>query len=422
MLRPAFLLLLFTPLVALAQKQDRRMIKALQTDIAYLSATAAPGEHKAADYLVTRYEKLQIPAYGAGYRHPFRFTNGLNASGSKIVLGGQSNMMGGEAFPLPFSGTGAISGEVLIEVQELGAIWMLPLYANAGEAAAADFDWERSAWTAGKQAIRDGAAGVVFYANYDSRNPPQFNPLSKHEKLAAPMACIGYRQWQELSGGGANMISVAMDIQISTPERNAANIAAWIDNKAPHTILIGAHLHQQHEPGTEDGATGTAAVLQLAEWLKKSRLRRYNYLFVHLAGEAPGQLAAAAFSQDPGVDSSRIAAMIELDMMGRLNDTARILHLDGLADSKAWEAVPPIFQKAGLRPETAAARKMDSDAVSFRRKSIPTLRITTGAGPATAATAAHINYAGESSIITALQSVLRRLDGQPKPRFEPSAD
>src|SRR5690606_22944227 len=93
MLRPAFLLLLFVPLLSLAQKADKRVVKALQTDIAYLASedlqgrtTGSDGERNAADYLIARYEKLKIPAFGGSYRHPFTFVRGIEMNDTRIVL------------------------------------------------------------------------------------------------------------------------------------------------------------------------------------------------------------------------------------------------------------------------------------------------------------------------------------------------
>ncbi len=430
MLRPALFLLLFMPLLGQAQKPDRRAVKALQTDIGFLASETLrgpEGERKAADYLVARYEKLKIPAYGSAYRHPFSFAYGLETGNSRIVLGGQSNLLGGEAFPLPFSSNGTVSGEVLVEVQEQGAIWILPLYASAEEAANPRFDWEGAAWKQGREAIRDGATGIVFYDNYGSIHAPRFNPLSKRERLAIPMAFVGNRQWKDLTAAGANMISVALDIKLSEPERNAANVLAWIDNKAPLTVVIAAHYDHlgygengEIRNGADDNASGTAALLQLAEWLKKNRLRKYNYLFAHLAGEELGGQGSKAFGSESGIDGSRIACVLDLDMIGRLDDSAQRLTLQGYSSSPAWSQVRDILHQAGFSVDAGGSDRSHLDHASFYRSGIPVLSISAGesSGYHTPDDSIdRINYAGEARIIGAAESILRKLDASPRPAF-----
>lgn len=420
MMRPALLLLLFTPVLALGQKADRRVVKALQTDVAALSAatTGSPEDRqKAADYLVARYEKLKIPPVGTAYRHPFQFTSGRDAGASRIVLGGQSNLMGGEAFPLPFSGTGTVTGEVLIEVQEQGAIWMLPLYESAEAAADPAFDWEAHALATAKQATQDGATGIVFYDSYGASRPPRFNPMNSFEPVKIPLAFVGHRQWQELSAADANMISVSLDIRVETPERSANNISARIDNNAERTIVIAARYDDAQptkspDPAAHDDVTGTAGVLQLAEWLKRSRLRGHNYVFVHYSGSGaePGHLNCLRFCSQSGLDCNKIAAIIRLNAIGALNDSTRALVLNDHGTPATWNTVLQLLRQAKFNPEPAPVQ-----AIAAGETCRPTLGIATPSPQAPHAAkglARPLNLEGEASILKTIQNLLRHLDGE----------
>ena len=253
-------LLLVLSATGFAQKVDRKLVKALQADIGYLASDAMEGrrtgteeEQKAGDYLISRYQKLKIPPYGAAYRHPYPFVRGREMGTTTISVGGQSMQMGAEVFPFAFSANAEVSGEVLVDVQEQGAIWTLPLYASADEAADPHFDVEKTAWEKAKDAASTGALAVLFYDPYDAKYPPAFNPRSDFDVLSIPVAFVSHKQWQKLIAGGANTIAIRMDIHLTKPEYTSNNIAAYIDNHAPLTVVIGAHY--DHLGYGEDGSS-----------------------------------------------------------------------------------------------------------------------------------------------------------------------
>src|SRR6187401_1840939 len=103
---------------------DRKVIKALQTDIGYLASdalegrrTGTEGERRAADYIIAQYKKLKIPAYGKSYLQPYTFVRGRELGNSSITVAGEPQQLGTEIFPFAFSGNGDVSGDVLIDVQ-----------------------------------------------------------------------------------------------------------------------------------------------------------------------------------------------------------------------------------------------------------------------------------------------------------------
>lgn len=85
-------------------------------------------------------------------------------------------------------------------------------------------------------------------------------------------------------------------------EEEANNVVAFLDNKAPYTIVIGAHydhlgLGKDHNSldanpegkihnGADDNASGTAGVLALAKYFVKNKtIEPYNFLFICFSGE-----------------------------------------------------------------------------------------------------------------------------------------
>jgi hypothetical protein len=445
--RPLSLLLLTLVATSLSAKPkvDKKMVRALQTDISYLASdalegrrTGSEGEQKAAAYLISRYEKLGIPAYGSTYRHPFAFIRGRELGNSSVAVGGQSMHMGAEVFPFSFSANADVSGDVLTDVQEQGAIWTMPLYASAEEAADPHFDAEKVAFDKAREAARSGATGVLFYDPYGSSYPPQFNPRSDFETISIPVAFASYKQWQQLTAGGANAISVTLKIHLIKPEYTGNNIAAIIDNGAPSTVVLGAHYDhlgygddggslypgkdKQIHNGADDNASGTAALLQLAEWVRKNKkaLNHYNYLFVHFSGEELGLLGSKAFVKEAAVDSSHISYMLNMDMVGRLVDSTQKLTVGGIGTSPSWNIIPEVLRREGFKLTTDSSGVGPSDHTSFYNKGIPVLFVFTGIHSdyhKPSDDADKINYPGEARVIQTVENIIKQMDALPRPPF-----
>jgi aminopeptidase YwaD len=432
--------------VSAQSKADKKVIKALRADIGYLASdelegrrTSTEGESKAADYIIRRYTALKIPPYGAAYRHPFKFVWGREMGSSSIYLGGRQVKLGNEVFPFSFSASKDVSGDVLTDVQEQGSIWILPMYASEDEAKDPHFDAEKIAWEKAREAAKTGATGVLFYDPFNSKYAPSFNPRSEYETVSIPVAFADYDQWQKLTANGANTISLQLQIHLSKPERTGTNIAAYIDNKAPLTVVLGAHYdhlgygedggslytgrERQIHNGADDNASGTAALIQLAEWVKKNKLKHYNYLFAHFTGEELGLFGSKAFMKEAGMDSSHVAYMINMDMVGRLSDSTHALTLGGVGTSPAWADVVADGRATGFTINIDSAGVGPSDHTSFYNAGIPVLFFFTGVHPdyhKPTDDADKINYPGEATVITYVESVIKKMNGKPRPIYTPT--
>ncbi len=447
--RPSIVaLLLLSAVTSYGQKSDKKIIKALKADIVYLASdelegrrTASAGEQKAGDYIIHRYESMKVRPYGGRYNHPFPFVYGKEiGDAAAITIGGFKTSDFKEVFPLPFSASKTVHEDVLPDVMEMGGIWLIPLYENSSEAEDAHFDWEKKAFEKARKAAKDGATGVVFYDSYGAKYPPEFNSHSDLETIDIPVAFAGYKVWSSSISNNSESISVALDIHLKKTESTGHNIAAYIDNKAKYTVILGAHYDhlgygedgnslyagkvKQIHNGADDNASGTAALLHLAGWLKKSKLKHYNYLFINFSGEELGLLGSKAFVKQEDIDSSRISYMLNMDMVGRLNDTTRALTLGGIGTSPAWSTIKAegdqVFKinvdSAGIGP---------SDHSSFYSKGIPVLFFFTGSHHdyhKPSDDADKINYPGEAEVIHFIQDVITRMDAAPRPAFTPTKE
>lgn len=436
-------LLLFTTNISAQTKVDKKVIKQLKSDIEYLASdalegrlTGTEGERKAGDYIISRYEKMKIKPYKNQYRHSFQFVHGKAIGETLIEIGEYKGGNNKGVFPLAFSSNKNVSSSVLADVPEQGSIWLLPVYENKDEADDAHFDFEKSAFDRARKAAKEGATGVLFYDNFDSKYAPEFNGHSDYETVDIPVAFMSYKVWSEYAGSAKNSgLPITMNIALKKTERTGNNIATYIDNKAKYTIILGAHYdhlgfgedgsslyagkERQIHNGADDNASGAAALMQLAQWAKKSKLKRYNYLFVHFSGEELGLFGSKAFAKEEGIDSLHIAYMLNMDMVGRLNDSTRALTLGGIGTSPMWGDVVTMSNKT-FKVNLDSAGIGPSDHSSFYNKGIPVLFFFTGSHHdyhKPTDDADKINYTGEAEVINLIKNVVTKMDAAPKPSF-----
>jgi aminopeptidase YwaD len=457
-------LFIFEGQAARAQnKADRKLAKQLETDITYLASdelegrcTSSAGELKAAEYIEKRYKQAKVGPYKGQYRYPFTFIYGKEVSPStQIRIGNMAMRLKEDAFPLPFSASKHSSSDVLPDVMEQGNIWLIPLYADQDQADNPHFEWEKYMFDRSREAEKQGAAGVIFYDGFNGKYAPAFSPHlhSDYETLGIPVAFLKYSAYQKYikpadAGNGTAIsdragtgVPIDLNISINKAERTGNNIAAYIDNKASYTVILGAHYdhlgygddgnslyanasseHLVHH-GADDNASGTAALLEMASRIKSKKLRHYNYLFVNFSGEELGLFGSKAFVKDQAIDSAHIAYMLNMDMVGRLNDSTHALTLGGVGTSPAWTRVVDLLNK-DFKVAIDSSGVGPSDHTSFYNVGIPVLFVFTGTHKdyhKPSDKSELINYRGEVQVIRSIDKIASLLDKEHiKPVFTPT--
>ncbi len=443
-----------TPHVYAQKKADRKMAERIKADIYYLASdslegrrTGTDGERKASAYIANRYIQKGIPPYKEQYGSVFHFPFGREVTpANRVLIANHTLALNDEVIVFPFSRSQKVKSEVLPDILESGKIWLMPLYADSDEANNPHFEAEKTVFDKARDAAKQGANGVLFYDPYGSKYPPEFNRQSEYEVIDVPVAFLTHKayskyladdKYEEYITDGMSGLPVEMDVSVKKVERTGTNVAAFIDNKAQYTVVLGAHYDhlgwgedgnslypgkdKEIHNGADDNASGTAAVMELADMInkKKKRLKHYNYLFVNFSGEELGLLGSKAFVKDMGLDSTKIAYMINMDMVGRLNDSTHALTLGGVGTSPAWAqflATPNkqfkiVVDSSGIGP---------SDHTSFYNAGIPVLFFFTGLHMdyhKPSDDADKINYPGEVMVVKYMYDIVAKLDKQPKPAY-----
>jgi len=169
--------------------------------------------------------------------------------------------------------------------------------------------------------------------------------------------------------------------------------------------------------GADDNASGVAMMLELAEKFALTKVsQKRSIICIAFSGEEEGLLGSKQFVEEPGIDLTKVNAMINLDMVGRLNET-NSLQVSGVGTANGFKDL--IYSKSDtsvvkliLSPEGYGP----SDHSSFYGKNIPVLFYSTGAHldyHTPADTWDKINYEGMlkiSSLIFTVASELASTD------------
>ena len=132
--------------------------------------------------------------------------------------------------------------------------------------------------------------------------------------------------------------------------------------------------------GADDNASGVSEVVELAEKFALTRgSHRRTIIFAAFSGEEMGLLGSKYFTENPGIDLTKVNAMINLDMVGRLKG-ASSLQVGGVGTADDLkELVTGLADTSLLKLTFSEAGYGPSDHSSFYGKNIPVLFFSTGA-------------------------------------------
>lgn len=432
LLIPVFLIpgLLFSQ-----QILDNRYLQQMKQDIKILASDSLEGreagtmgELLAALYIADRFEEMGLKTWFNGcWYQDFDFPDGYeftaeNNRFSNSFYAKESGVMHSVAFtiadftPLPWGADGIVSGEVT------DAGWCMEEYPfvmkeqSKGKKHKRDKEGDTSS-------PGDLLKGKVFLVRYDT--PPDFEKggllsdimLSKarYAEKSGAAAVIFYDPHGMLAKVPANyfkfeevfipvifmhdhktalaLTGTRVDMQIKNTKRRSPgkNVAAWIDNGAEQTVVIGAHYdhlgwgsyNTRHDGipeihyGADDNASGVAGVLALAAWLRQSDLTNKNYLFAAFSAEEKGLYGSRVFVEDASITSDNIFAMLNFDMIGRVDSLNPKISLLAAGSSPLW---PEIIEKVTEDVEALPVKGSvsGSDHHHFYYNDIPVLFLFSG--------------------------------------------
>lgn len=222
-------------------------------------------------------------------------------------------------------------------------------------------------------------------------------------------------------------------------KRTGKNILGYIDNGSDNTVVIAAHydhigmggIASRHtgEPaihnGADDNASGVAALIRIADYLKHdSDAKSNNYLFLACSGEESGLLGSKYFVNNPTIDLSTVNYMLNMDMIGRLNQEKSLI-VNGAGTSPVWKTALDEIEVAAIKVTTTDSGIGPSDHTSFYLKDIPVLHFFTGVHQQyhkPSDDAPLVNFAGLLDVSNFIIALIDHLDNRGKLEFTKTKD
>ncbi|MDP4151207.1 MAG: M28 family peptidase, partial [Bacteroidota bacterium] len=455
-IKMAALILVLPPLFAVAQKgkkSDKLALADLEAQIRYLSddklegrRTGTPGEKLASDYISIEFANAGLQPRGDknGWLQSFEIDEGKQVDpGSYFSVNDQKLTLNKEFFPLAFSATGRVSGSPAVALQESGLPWFLDLKdLLEAEHGNPHFDLEAAIRAKAVEYVKKGATALVLYNSSRIADNLQFDPKDKREAAPIPLLYVNKEAKRKYLKDESASLDIAINVKMTEKTRMGHNVVGYLDNGALSTVIIGAHydhlgfgedgntLYQGSERmvfnGADDNASGVAGTIELARWLHQSAWKGNNYLFVAFSGEELGLYGSKYFADHCPVDLKNVNYMINLDMVGRLNDSSHVLTIGGYGTSPVWEEVcNSVSDKKffSLRFDSSGAGP--SDHTSFYRKDIPVLFFFTGIHAdyhKPTDDYEKINYAGELQVLKYIYDVIGSVDKRGRVAFVRTRD
>ena len=219
-------------------------------------------------------------------------------------------------------------------------------------------------------------------------------------------------------------VSLAGNVRMERPAVTIHNVAGVLPGSGKlqdEVVILGAHYdhlgygeigsrtgeHELH-PGADDNASGTAALIMLAQRLHEfaethPHSDRRTILFVGFTGEERGLLGSRHLvnhGDELIVPLDRAVAMINLDMIGRLNNELLVF---GAHDDDHWKAsLNRANADVGLDVLATSTPVGSSDHAVFDQIGIPAIHFSTGKHDqyhTPLDTADRINAAGGAQVI-----------------------
>lgn len=176
------------------------------------------------------------------------------------------------------------------------------------------------------------------------------------------------------------------------------NVVAWVPGKNAgrngESIVIGAHYdHLGYggpgsgsrmpdtlavHKGADDNASGIAALIEMAYLAANNQRLGRNLIFTAFGAEEMGLIGATAFTSDPPVELKNIKAMINLDMVGRLDSVTNALSIGGTGTSVESEEILMRLNK-DFTLNMSREGSGPSDHAAFYMNDIPVFFVSTGA-------------------------------------------
>ena len=384
------------------------------------------------------------PAGTKGYKQSFSFINNVSLGQRNMLRIRNSRKqykVQKDFIPIGSSGNGSVNEDVVFigygldindslywhdyaEVDVRGKWVLLLLDGPDGDSPHSPYGRHKTLYNKMIAARDHGASGILFMNRFETAEDNNLRPLQYRQSSSTaglPVIQITHSVANEILINHGQSIAelrskideqltplsflvgckVSANVNLKLAKETASNIIGSIEGNDPvlkdEYIVVGAHFDHlglggsrsgSLDPdtliihnGADDNASGTAGILELSYKLMSNRhLLKRSVLFVCFDAEEKGLLGSKYYVENPVRNISNTAMMVNMDMIGRLNDNPVIL--GGVGSSGNFENIIADARNNHTLDVETNMGGMDfarSDHASFYRENIPVLFFFTGA-------------------------------------------
>lgn len=392
-----------------------------------------------ADYISGSYKAAGLKLFEKSGLQHFDIVTDIEAGPeNSVVFNGITLDIGTDYNPISYSGNGSLTAELVFagygfRVEEDDLIWddykaidqkgkwvmILRGVPGKQEPSSPFVNYSEDRGKA-LQAFDQGATGVILVSGELFDPKDGLDELKgKQHALSIPVIQLSRKAAEKiLSSAGKDSLAV-LDRQISEsgepvsfatstemtisvdlqPKKvETSNTLAFLEGSDPKLkgeyVVIGAHHDHlgmggegtsSRAPdtiavhyGADDNASGVAGVIEISEFMTAEAPAR-TMVFTTFGAEEMGLVGSKYFTENPPIDLSEIQVMINLDMVGRLNED-RQLQIGGVGTSPEFESLLDSLNKEyGFSLKFSNEGYGPSDHAAFYAKDVPVLFISTGA-------------------------------------------
>jgi len=427
------------------------------------------------EYIVESYKKAGLKLYEKSGLQHFDIVTDIEAGpGNSVQYEGSSLEAKSDFIPVSFSDIGTLTAELVfagygfqIEGDELQwddyeavdptGKWVMILRGVPGKqdpsSPYVNYSEDRSKALLASDL---GAAGVILVSGESFNSKDELDKLKgKQHPLSIPVIQLTRSAAEKvLASTGIDSLA-AMDRQIASSSESAsvatglemsitvdlqpntmetANTLAFLKGSDASLqneyVVIGAHHDHlgMGGPGTssrrpdttavhygaDDNASGVAGVIEISEYMKSVSPAR-SMAFATFGAEEMGLVGSKYLTGNPPFALENIQVMINLDMVGRLNEERQI-QIGGTGTSPGFESLlDSINKEYGFNMKFSSEGYGPSDHAAFYAKDVPVLFISTGAHAdyhTPSDNLASINMEGAAEVISFVADIAEALANQ----------
>lgn len=404
--------------------------------------TGSEGTRLTADYIINNFRKFNIKEFENSYRHSFEFISDIiiNENNNTLSINEKELKIFDDFVPFASSKKGKAQGEIVfvdygiktpdgadfeynsyrgLDLKDKFILVVDGMPENIPDEHIPDFNRYSSRMYKIMIARNYDVKGIIFISQGETLKKPNHRSLNIQSGIF--LAAITNNKAKEIFSDfklnetlekikkynphADNSLplensQVKINVDLEKDMGEDFNIVGIIEasEKSDDYIFLGAHydhlgygevgsLATDSEStlihnGADDNASGTALVLELAEYFaglkeKKPEVFNTNIVFGFWSGEEIGLVGSANFASKLDTASINHIAYLNFDMVGRSKDNN--LSIQGLGSANEWRK---LFEKknimAGFNLAMSDDPYLPTDATSFYKMGIPVVAFFTG--------------------------------------------